>query len=255
MEISELSKTKASFYSSLSIKKNREEHRLFLIEGEKSILDSFDAFEPEVIAATAEWIERHPEECRLFEGFLKKSSKSLLGKISSLSTPPEIIGVFKIRDDQKELKIERDRLYLMLDSIQDPGNLGTIIRTADWFGIYDLIASSTTVDIYNSKTVQASMGSLKRVRVFYRDLNSMLEKNSSLPVYGATLEGENVFKSSLGKEGFIILGNEGNGISLELRKRITNPLLIPAVNPENHPDSLNVGVATGIILSCFKYPR
>ena len=136
--------------------------------------------------------------------------------------------------------------------IQDPGNLGTIMRTAHWFGIDRIYASRDTVDIFNPKTVQSTMGSLGRVEIVYCDLGELMDKNPDMPVYGTLLDGKNIYKATLGEHGFIIMGNEGKGISESLRKRITSPLLIPPYDYSNHSESLNVAIATAVTLSQFR---
>ena len=174
-------------------------------------------------------------------------------KISSLSTPPDVIAVFKLpEEDVSDIRLDPESLTLMLDGIQDPGNLGTIIRTADWFGIDTVICSKDTVDLYNPKTIQATMGSLKRVKVFYTDLEDILNKSEVRNVYGTLLDGENIFERDLNSEGVIVMGNEGKGISDRIRTLVTDPLLIPPAREDSHPESLNVAVATAIVISQFR---
>ena len=147
-------------------------------------------------------------------------------------------------------KILKKRL---LDGVQDPGNLGTIIRTADWFGIDTIFASSTTVDVFNPKTVQSTMGSLSRVNVFYTDLTALLASHRDMPSYGTFLNGKDTYKYKTENRGFLIMGNEGNGISDEVRKLVAHPLFIPPYNPDAHGESLNVAIATAIALSNFRF--
>ena len=167
-----------------------------------------------------------------------------------MNTPSEIIGIFEKPAPIEIIPtLEKNKLYLLLDEIQDPGNLGTIIRTCDWFGIYDIFASPNTVDVYSPKVVQATMGSLSRVKVHYLDLVKLLETNQDFKVIGTLLDGKPLYEEKNVKEAFLIMGNEGKGISEELKKYIDIPLTIPPVNPVNHPDSLNVSIATAIVLS------
>ena len=174
-------------------------------------------------------------------------------RISSLSTPPEIIAVFKLPIGiDEDIEISDDGLYLMLDGIQDPGNFGTIIRTADWFGFDMVICSKDTVDVYNPKVVQATMGSLKRVRIIYTDLPRLIKESKIRHVYGTMLEGENIFEKKLLSNGAIIMGNEGNGLSDEVRKLVTDPLLIPPTRKDAHGESLNVAIATAITIAQFR---
>jgi TrmH family RNA methyltransferase len=145
------------------------------------------------------------------------------------------------------------KLSLVLDGIQDPGNMGTIVRVADWFGIEDIICSPDTADIYNPKTVQATMGAIARVKVHYTNLKDFLQKHNHLPIYGTFLEGKNIYCESLSENGFIVMGNEGNGIRPETEKAINRKLFIPSFPFEREAsESLNVGVATGIICGEFR---
>lgn len=249
----ELSKTKSAIYSSLSSKKMRQKHGLFLAEGEKCALDTLGAFDLETLIATDQWIARNNRIAAQYPDKISTASPSAINKITTLVSPPDVIAVFRLPDDDSTINIADDKLYLMLDGIQDPGNLGTVIRTADWFGIDTIIASKDTVDLYNPKVVQSTMGSLKRVRVLYANLESVISSNPEMPVYGMLLEGKNIYETKLdSSHGFIVMGNEGNGISDEVRKKITQPLLIPPYNPDSHPESLNVAIATAITLSLFR---
>lgn len=170
-------------------------------------------------------------------------------KISTLKTPQEVIGLVKIPiwptlnyDSLKQ------RFSLVLDNIQDPGNMGTIIRTADWFGINDIICSEDTVDVYNPKVVQATMGSLARVNVHYTTLAQALQQ-IKLPIFGAMLDGENIYNTTFGDEGLLVMGNEGNGISADIERLITTKITIPRAG---QAESLNVAIATAILCSEIK---
>lgn len=253
MDYKSLSKTKAKEFKSLSSKKERDRQALFLAEGSKCVLDSLSAFIPEAIIASATWIESHPEVSdKFFEKIFISDSRGL-EIISSLRSLPEVIAVFRKPKLHPEIpKLKSGNLYVLLDEIQDPGNLGTIIRTCDWFGVYDIFASKNTVDVYSPKVVQASMGSLSRVRIHYVDLKYLIEFNKEVPVIGTLLEGEDINKVDLKPCGMLLMGNEGNGISEPLKKLINIPLTIPPVNPLKHPDSLNVAIATAILLSKLK---
>lgn len=248
----ELSKTKASLYATLSAKKMRQRYGLFLAEGEKCVLDTLGAFPLECLIATPEWLNDNNTKVADYSDKLAMATEAVIRKITMLVTPPEVIAVFKIPETE-DCPIVRDELYLMLDGVQDPGNLGTIIRTADWFGVNVIFASNDTVDVFNPKVVQSTMGSLKRVKVIYCDLLKMMESNKGMPVYGMLLDGENIYNLDKRNEGgFIVMGNEGNGISKEIRKYINHSLLIPPYNRNSHPESLNVAVATAITLSWFR---
>lgn len=247
----ELSKSKESLYSQLNSRKIRDREQLFVVEGRKSVVDTIDLFSVEAIVKVkgteipAEWTEK----ADIFE-----VTPERMKKISSLSTSSDILAVYHIPDNCSDNvpKPDYNRLYLLLDEIQDPGNLGTIIRSAHWFGIKRIYCSKTTVDLYNPKTVQSTMGSLGKVKVIYCDLSKLIDDNPDMPVYGTVLNGENIYDAPLTDNGFIIMGNEGKGISDELRNKITDPLLIPPYNPKDHSESLNVAIATAITLSQFR---
>lgn len=170
-------------------------------------------------------------------------------KISSLKTPQEVIGLVKIPIwPVLNYKALEKKFSLVLDSIQDPGNMGTIIRTADWFGIQDIICSEDTVDVYNPKVVQATMGSLARVNVHYADLLTVLPQ-IKLPIFGAMLNGQNIYNTPFGTEGLLVMGNEGNGISAPVEQLITSAVTIPRAG---NAESLNVAIATAILCSEIK---
>lgn len=244
----ELSKAKSALYASLSQVKFRRRHGLFIVEGEKAVHDTIGIFKPEAIIC----IEGFKVAWEVSSDInLYTVTRSQMKKISGLATPSPVLGVFRIPSERENIisGLEK-KLYVVLDGIQDPGNLGTIVRTCHWFGIYTVFASHDTVDIYNPKCVQATMGSLGKVNVIYTDLVELFEANPLLPVYGMLLEGKDIFKATLSKSGFIVLGNEGKGISGTLRDSITHPLLIPPGGPD-HSESLNVAVAGAIAISCF----
>jgi len=241
--ISMVSKNQIKFISSLHQKKNRIANQLFLAEGIKVIQELLKSnFIVEHIYSTEP----------LFDGIainLKSIvSESDLKKISALSTPNNCLAVFKI---PTSLPILDKGLILALDDIRDPGNLGTILRLCDWFGISQVICSEQTVDLYNPKVVQATMGSISRVNVNYVNLKSFLE-NSSLPIFGTFMDGSNVYKQVLPKDAIVIMGNEANGISQEIEKCIKNRLTIPRFGDLQLTESLNVASATAIILSEFR---
>jgi TrmH family RNA methyltransferase len=169
-----------------------------------------------------------------------------LDKISTLQTPQGILALVNIPEKQKiDPLLLKNKFSLVLNDIQDPGNFGTIIRTADWFGIQNIICSNETVDAYNPKTVQSTMGSLSRIKVYYTDLAAFIEE-AKLPVFGALLSGENIYQVNWGKEGLILLGNEGHGIAENLVKKITSAITIPRIG---EAESLNVAVSAAIFCS------
>ncbi len=248
-----LSKAKMAVYSSLGKKKMREKHGLFAVEGIRSISDTLRHFDCVALIvregfSLPAWIAQ-PMEIKIFE-----VTASEMRQLTSLSTPSDIMAIYRLPEPvaPQEITISSESLYLILDGIQDPGNLGTIIRTAHWFGVEAIFASSTTADIFNPKTIQSTMGSLDKVPVIYCDIISLIETNPDIPVYGTLLNGKNIYETSLSRSGFIIMGNEGQGISPELRKLVTSPLLIPPYKADDHSESLNVATATAVVLSEFR---
>lgn len=255
IEIPELSKTKLSDICKLSQKKWRNKKRLFIAEGEKCVRDLLPEFEAEFVIFSKNNIEKNidllhsvnPDICRC-------ASVNEMEKISSLSTVPDVIAVFRMKPelDQMNINLNKTGLYLLLENIQDPGNLGTIVRTSHWMGVNKIFASGGTVDLFNSKTVQATMGSLGKVDVIYTDLVKIIENNPDIPVFGTFLNGEDIYKSTLPPSAMIVMGNEGNGISDELARHIKNRLTIPPAKSDNHPESLNVAIATAMVLTLFR---
>lgn len=238
-----VSKNQIKLITSLQQKKFRKEHKLFFAEGKKVIQELIHSdFSLEYLFSTS----------GAFPGVDPKKvfaiSESELKKISALTTANDCLAVFR----QSEPKnINKSGLIVALDAIRDPGNLGTIIRLCDWFGIAQLVCSEETADIYNPKVVQATMGSIARVNVSYVNLEKFIKETTS-PVFGTFMDGENIYKSELPKEGIIIMGNEANGISPEIEKTVKNRLTIPRFGDLQQTESLNVATATAIILSEFK---
>ncbi|RUL59052.1 RNA methyltransferase [Prevotella koreensis] len=235
------------------MKKFRTREGVFVAEGPKVVEDLMEVMRPKRLIATNEWINN--KQTGGIE--IDIVTEEELARLSFLQHPQQVLAVFPIlsnnqsEDYTKELK---GKLTLALDSVQDPGNLGTIIRIADWFGIETIICSHETADVYNPKVVQATMGSIARVKVIYTDLQKTLKHLSeSLPIYGTFLNGDNIYKSNLSNDGIIVMGNEGRGISKEVAKVITNRILIPNY-PEGRKcaDSLNVAIATAITCAEFR---
>ncbi|HEY4619019.1 MAG TPA: RNA methyltransferase [Flavobacterium sp.] len=238
-----VSKNQIKLISSLQQKKYRIANQLFFAEGVKVVLELLESnFELEHLYTT----ENDFEDVL----FAKKTlvHETDLKKISALATPNTCLAVFKM---PREKEIKKSGLIIALDSIRDPGNLGTILRLCDWFGVEQLLCSKETVDIYNPKVVQATMGSIARVNVNYVDLNAFIS-DTQLPVFGTFMDGLNIYKTNLPQEGIIIMGNEANGISEDLEKMIKNRLSIPRFGEVQKTESLNVATATAIILSEFK---
>lgn len=224
---------------SLKLKKNRIKHNLFVAEGDKTILELITAgFNINSLYSINRQIDG-------VKNSVIQLSKPELNKISNLSNPKNSLGVFEI---PKPKKINYNKLIIGLDNISDPGNLGTIIRLCDWFGIEDLICSFDTVDCYNPKVVQASMGSISRVNITYLDLQKTLE-NNSLKTYGTYMQGDSIFEIDEIKNGVILFGNEANGINPNLSKFVDKRLSIPRFGKLKKTESLNVANALSIVLS------
>lgn len=248
-----ISKAQVKFVRSLQLKKVRDAEGLFVAEGEKCV----------------EELRRGFELVSLYrEG--ENATRTEIEQMSSLKTPQGVIGVFRKRG--RESKGGRQDLILVLDGVQDPGNLGTIIRTCDWFGVHEIVCSKDTADCYNPKVVQATMGALARVNLRYLDLVEWLsslrlphEGGEKVRIYGTLLDGKNMYEVLDGTLGTcanevhaIIMGNEGNGISAAVRKFITDPIYIPTYPNKETSDvveSLNVSIATAIVLAEFRRPH
>ena len=240
-----LSKSQISFIQSLQHKKFRREHGLFLVEGYKSVSEFINsAYQIEAIYYTSTVASKMLKLSQKINS--GEISLNILEKISTLKTPPDVIALVKIPApiDLNYAKLQK-KFSLVLDGIQDPGNLGTIIRTADWFGIDDIICSEDSVEVYNPKVVQATMGSLSRINVHYTNLGLVIPQ-LNLPVFGALLDGENIYNTNFGGEGLLVMGNEGNGLRPEIKTLINKTITIPRVG---NAESLNVAIATAICCS------
>ncbi|GAC1438557.1 MAG: RNA methyltransferase [Sediminibacterium sp.] len=235
-----LSKNEVKYIQSLCHKKHRQEEALFIAEGPKLVGEILQSnYQIRKLYATADWIGQHtpvadtatitPEE---------------LIRISALQTPHQVLAVVEQKLPTTE-PLSGKGLSLVLDGIQDPGNLGTIIRIADWFGIGQIIASEDTVELYNPKVIQSTMGSFLRVTVWYKPLHPFLEA-ATMPVYGALMQGRSLFEMKGVKEGLLVIGNESKGISKALLPLVTDPVTIPRMG---EAESLNAGVAAGVLVS------
>lgn len=238
-----LSKIQIKKLRSLTQKKNRFKHSLFVVEGAKAVREFLTAsFELEALYVS----ESAPA---FFDAFSPELVSSLeLKKISTFSSPSAVLAVFKM---PQHAPLVSKGLTLALDGINDPGNLGTIIRLCDWFGIAQLFCSTDTVDCYNAKVVQATMGSLARVQVNYLDLEGFLKKAKG-PVFMADAQGDDIYKTQLPKEAVLVMGNEANGIRPQIRDLCQRPVAIPRFGALQKTESLNVASATAILLSEFK---
>ena len=247
-----LSKNDIKNIKSLELKKFRDEKRLFVAEGHKLVGELLGVFKCVLLVATDEWLAGHG---RIPADRVEAVTADELKRASLLRSPQDVLAVFCIPDDKSAIKeAAAKNLVLALDDVQDPGNLGTIMRIADWFGIKDIFCSKGTADIYNPKAVQATMGAISRVKIHYTELaKEIASLPASVPVYGTFLEGDIIYDTELSGNGVIIMGNEGNGISREVGKSVNRKLYIP-----NWPagaatsESLNVAIATAIVCSEFR---
>lgn len=245
-----LSKNKLKLIRSLESKKKRKEEALFVAEGPKLVGDLLGHFPCKLILATPNWLATHKKEggCEYIE-----VSQEELSKASFQKTPQEVLALFEQPEYNFSPQVASKELCLALDDVQDPGNLGTIIRIADWFGIQHIFCSVGTVDVYSPKTVQATMGALARVKVHYLDLPNFFSSLQETPLYGTFLDGEVIYSKQLASHGIIVMGNEGKGVSVEVEKFLNERLYIP-----NYPaevatsESLNVAVATAIVCAEFR---
>lgn len=243
-----ISKAKIKYIRSLEQKKNRMQEKAFVAEGPKVVGDLLKVMHAKLIVKTLTLETDNIGDAEIIE-----VTEEELRKVSFLQHPQEILAVFPIVE-MANTRPNLSSLSLALDGVQDPGNLGTIIRIADWFGIDHIYCSMDTADVYNPKVIQATMGSLARVNIEYTDLQTLIQTFPvDYPIYGTLLDGKNIYKETLTKEGLIVMGNEGNGISQEIRNKVNHKLLIP-----NYPqgrdtaDSLNVAIATAITCNEFR---
>ena len=243
-----LSKTHTKYIQSLQHKKFRDQLDLFLAEGPKVVMDLLNSrkFICKEIFALNNWVEEHKKQLSLLpEAIVKEVVDFELQKISSLSTAHDVVAIFEKRKPVNEFATT-SKITLALDTMRDPGNLGTIIRIADWFGIENIICSVGCADMYNAKVVQSTMGSLGSVNVIYTDLVKWLKGYNKVKIYAASLEGKDVKAIGKLKEAILIIGNEANGVSNEVMELVNEKINIPRIGGA---ESLNAGVATGIIIS------
>lgn len=252
--MTEVTNSICKMVKALEERKTRKKERAFKAEGTKCVSDTFGHFTLRYLIATSEWISTHPEIiAKIDSDKVMKCPKREMGRISSLSTPPEIVAVYEIPERELDAECAKKNLVIALDTIQDPGNLGTIIRVADWFGITDIICSYETADCYSPKVIQATMGSISRVAVHYCDLPATIKQLDAQGVYGTFLDGDNISDADLSTTGVIVIGNEGNGISKAVGETVTHRLLIPSYPPERPTgESLNAAIATAITLAKFR---
>lgn len=246
-----ISKNQIKYIQSLHLKKNRDSQELFIVEGIKSVSEFIqdDAVRLKEVFATTAYLQQQATQLEKRNIPFTEITAEELKKISLQSTPNQVLAIVHHHHYVLNKELLTHGLTLFLDDIRDPGNLGTIIRIADWFGIKQIICSQNTTELYNPKTLQASMGAALRVNTVYMDFNQLLPFIGEVPIYGAVLTGENIYTSSL-KKGMIIIGNEANGISEEVMRYITQPITIPAAQ-HNGSESLNAANACAIICAEF----
>ncbi len=249
-----LTQNKIKYIRSLDIKKNRQQNGCFIVEGEKMVVELIESnFKIVELFALPDFISQNIEKIKNRCPFDEITERELK-KISSLKTPNQVVAIAEIPKYIIEQSLFTS-LNIALDNIQDPGNLGTIIRTANWFGVKNIFCSHNTVDTFNPKVIQATMGAIFRTNIVYCDLTEVIEKtkNSNLQVYGALLDGENIYSSKLNNSGLIVLGNESKGISEPIQKLIDIKIRIPNFPIDSTAmESLNVGIANAVILAEFR---
>lgn len=248
--------------ASLSSARRRRETGLFAAEGIRCLSELLPTFRLRYLVVTSTWIEANSENLRQLVGndlpdeMILVAKHDELAKMSSMKTPQGVMAVFELPEELQGCpEIGQDDLVLALDRIQDPGNLGTIIRVADWFGVHTILASEETVDVFNPKVLQSTMGALARVKVYYCNLADTLKdlSDSDIAVYGTFLGGSNLYSTEFGKGGIIVMGNEGNGISPEVAAQINNRITIPSYPADAQTvESLNVGTAAAVTIAEFR---
>lgn len=245
-----LSKNKIKYLCSLQRKKNREAYKLFIAEGKKLVCDLLDAGLKAQIAVCTENSKNALRKYD-FEELIEVDIDDIK-KISLLKTTPDVFAVFHKTETPTSLQYAKNTVCICLDGIQDPGNLGTIIRTADWFGIRNIICVNGCAEAYNPKTVQSTMGAIARVAIHYSDVPTIEQQFAGLPIYGCYMEGENIFSSELTQNGLIVMGNEGQGISEAMELIINKKISIPSYAEGRTSESLNVATAAAITMAEFK---
>lgn len=249
-----LSKHLTNVIQNLEKKKFREKYNLFKVEGEKLVQELLlSDMQIDTLLARPSWIERNRKNIQ--SHYTIEVNEIEMGRISNFKSLPEVIALAQIPTKEYNPREVKNELSVVLNGIQDPGNIGTILRLSDWFGIRNIYCDHDCANIFNPKSVQASMGAIFRVNAFYLDLVEFIPRfvDRDFPCYGAFLEGENIYRTGLRTKGFIVMGNEGNGISPEIERFVTQKITIPSfAHSPYSTESLNVGVATGIILSEFK---
>lgn len=261
-----LSKAKLQLILSLQQKKYRKEHHLFIVEGEKLVDELLQSsFSVHTIFATKPWLDEFSIKYKNKKEHFYEISENDLKKVSSLSTPNKVIALVHFKTHTIEIADLKSKLTLVLDGIKDPGNLGTMVRLADWFGIENIVCSNETVDLFNPKSIQSTMGSLFRVNVIYKDLENWItsyKAQTNNLVYGTLLHGETIYKKELLNNALLIIGSESHGISANLLPLIDEKIKIPSFNPNKtegtvsgkivSAESLNAAIAAAIVIAEFR---
>lgn len=242
-----LIKSKLKYIQSLGQKKSRDEEGVFIAEGPKLVKELLEATNAEVkeVYALKDWLDENKKLLTNIE--TNEVTESELERISQLSTPNKVVAIVK-KIERTESVFTKSKIVLVLDAIQDPGNLGTIIRTADWFNIDQIVCSKDCADVYNPKVVQATMGSISRVNLLYTDLKEWLSKQKDVRIYATVLDGQDINAMKKINEGIILIGNEAKGLSDELLKLANVRITIPK---KGKAESLNAAVAAGIVMDCL----
>lgn len=242
------SKSSAKYIQSLQHKKFRDDNGVFVAEGDKLVLEMLQSgvFEPKLIFGVEEWFNKHNDLLEKYHTIAAIVSTEELERISGMPSPNKVLGAFYKRSF--DMPKNFSGVTLMLDDIRDPGNLGTIIRTADWFGVQHIICSETCVDMYNPKVVQGTMGSINRMKLYYADLNQVIDQHPNIPVCAAVLNGKSVKDMKVLPNCFLVIGNEANGISSALLEKVTYQVSIPGAGTA---ESLNAAIAAAILLYHF----
>lgn len=242
---------------SLEMRKFRRQEGEFVAEGNKLVQDNLQSMQCHRLVATQTWWEAHPEATSWAKECYSITPQEM-ERLSLMQSPQEVLGTFLLPNhpmNEESLSQLKDQLVVALDEVQDPGNLGTIIRLCDWFGIRTIVCSPNTADCFAPKVVQATMGAIARVKVIYTDLPGFITqmKSRNVPIYGTFLEGENIYQSTLSTNGVIVMGNEGRGISNTIEQLVSHKLFIPPFPADAlTSESLNVGIATAICVSEFR---
>lgn len=245
----------------LNLKKHRDAARAFVAEGPKVVADLLPLMHCKTLYATQEFLNGLPSKLTQNVDLIEVVDKKMLERLSLLCAPRDALAVFEKPCEEKSVEVMSDELLalprhalcLALDAVQDPGNLGTIVRLADWFGIEHIFASLDTADVYAPKVVQATMGAIGRIKVHYCDLPQLLQRMADVPVYGTFLDGTDIYAETLTQHGLIVMGNEGRGISAEVERHVNKRLYVPPYPVGRATsESLNVAIATAIVCAEFR---